>query len=248
MTLPDLVQSKQLNPTGIGQSQLYLIVSFYVLQRHNLFLLRNYRNDYLISFRLRLNFLPQGVGKAPSNAARDRMLALAERILTEMRRDISRTADSERNALAAPVFDVGGQLLPNQSQAPSSSAAHVPPQSSSDHDAACAAIGTLLHYLQDASSARSQLCDISKICSAAIEQCQPLLKERAVDMTFDGRQRFLPLRVLFVDDNAFVRLTPHASAVRRRLPHCVCRCGGTWNAWREIEATITSRVTTASHA
>ena len=199
MTLPDVVQSNQLKPTGLGQSQLYLLVSFYVLMRHNLFLLRNYRNDYLISFRLRLNFLPQGVGKAPSNAAKDRMLALAERILTEMRRG--------NGAHAAPLSDVGGQLLPNQSQPPSSSAAHEPPQTSSVLDAACAAVGTLLHYLQDASSAKSQLCDISKICSAAIEQCQPLLKERAVDMTFDGRQRFLPLRVLFVDDNAFVRLT-----------------------------------------
>lgn len=143
MTLPDIVQSNQLNPTGLGQSQLYLLVSFYVLQRHNLFLLRNYRNDYFISFRLRLNFLPQGVGKAPSNAARDRMLALAQRILTEMSLDSSRAADNER---AAPLSDVSGQTLPNQSEAPSSPAALVPLVSSSDHDAACAAIGMLLQY------------------------------------------------------------------------------------------------------
>jgi hypothetical protein len=147
MTLPDIVQSNQLNPTGLGQSQLYLLVSFYVLLRHNLFLLRNYRNDYSISFRLRLNFLPQGVGKVPSNAARDRMLALAERILTEMRLDNSRTADdNERGTHAAPLSDVGSQLPPNESQAPSPPALHVPPLSSSDHDAACAAIGTLLQY------------------------------------------------------------------------------------------------------
>jgi hypothetical protein len=250
MTLPDIVQSNQLRPTGLDQSQLYLLVSFYVLLRHNLFLLRNYRNDYLMSFRLRLDFLPQGVGKAPSNAARDRMLALTETILTEMRLDNCRTAGNELDTHAAQLSDVGGKLLPNQSQAPLPTAviaAHLPPVPSSHHDAACAAVDTLLRYLQDASSARSQLCDISEICRAVIEQCQPLLKEREVDMTFDGRQSVLPLRVLLVDDNAFVRLRPPGLCTARScLPHCVCRCEGSWNDLREIEVTTTSPAATAN--
>jgi hypothetical protein len=67
LTLPVVIQKQQLSPVYIAQSQLFLLVSFFVLQRHNLFLLRSYRNDYLISFRQKLNFLPQGLDHAPSN-------------------------------------------------------------------------------------------------------------------------------------------------------------------------------------
>ena len=61
MTLPDVLQSAQTAPTSvIGQSQLFILMSVFILQRHNLFLLRVHRKDYLHSARRRLNFLPQG--------------------------------------------------------------------------------------------------------------------------------------------------------------------------------------------
>lgn len=56
-------------------------------------------------------------------------------------------------------------------------------------------------------------------------------------MKFDGRQSFVPLRVLFVDDNTFVRSSPRVLCVPQCAPHCVCRCEGTWNVSREIEGT-----------
>ena len=106
MTLDAVVQYHQLSPTPeVGQSQLWILVSFYVLLRHNLFLLRSYRNDYVVSVRQRLNFLPQGVGNAPSNPARDRMLTLAEKILEQLEPE---AGDSNPIPSAQPE-------LPNQS-------------------------------------------------------------------------------------------------------------------------------------
>ena len=153
-----------------------------------------------MSVRQRLNFLPQGIGNAPSNATRDRMLVLTGKILTHMT-----SLDTTNSNGILPVERACAAFLPNQPDAAPSSADCPSSQASSDRDPACAAISTLLSYLQNASSARSQLCDLSDICQAAIKQCQPLLKERRVDVAFAGRQRSLPLRVLFVDDNAFAR-------------------------------------------
>ena len=138
----------------MGQSQIFLLVSVYGLYRHNLFRLRNYRNEYLMSVRQRLNFLPQGIGNAPSNATRDRMLVLTGKILTHMTSLDTTNSNGilpvERGACAA--------FLPNQPDAAPSSADCPSSQASSDRDPACAAISTLLSYLQNASGARSQPC------------------------------------------------------------------------------------------
>jgi CheY-like chemotaxis protein len=202
MTLPEIVQSNQLNPTWIGQSQLYLLVAFYVLQRHNLFLLRNYRHDYLMSFPQRLSHLPQGLGNAPSNAARDRMVDLVGNILTQM--TSMTTSRGVSSGEEVPRDSAQGAFLLNQPDAVASSGYAATSQPITDHKDACSAISALLCYLKDDSSALSQPCDISDICIEAIHQCQPLLKHRQVDMNFAGRRRVLPLRVLFVDDNQFV--------------------------------------------
>jgi hypothetical protein len=169
MTLPQIIQDNQLKPTYISQSQLYLLVSFIVLLRHNLFLLQNYRNDYVVSFRQRLNYLPQGLGNAPSNAARDRFLDLAGEILEQM---MNHSADGP----GEPVQRTPCAFLPNQLDSSTSLVALPSSSTSSDHHDACQAISTLVCYLQDSSTARSQYCDVSDICKAAINQCQPLLK------------------------------------------------------------------------
>ena len=97
MSLPDIIQSHQVT-TGFGMStsQLWILVSFFVLQRHNLFLLRIHRKDYLLSARRRLNFLPQGDSNVPSNPARDRMLALNEKILAQLQRDDADSSEVRR--------------------------------------------------------------------------------------------------------------------------------------------------------
>jgi CheY-like chemotaxis protein len=190
MTLDKMVQWHQLSPTPeVGQSQLWILVSFYVLLRHNLFLLRSYRNDYVVSVRQKLNFLPQGVGNASSNPARDRMLTLAEKILEHLRPE---AGDSNLAPSAQPELPNQSLLASRQSQ---------PLAARAD---ACASIAALVAYLKDASSASSQVCNLFDICNAAIRTCQPLLKDRSVDLKFMGRRRWLPLRVLLVDDNAFV--------------------------------------------
>ncbi len=166
-------------------------MSFYVLQRHNLHLLRNYRNDYQQSFRQRLDFLPQGLGHTVSNPARDRMLALAQKILSTM---------SQMEASEAPDFA--------RAPAPPSLALVAVSEISSpcfEHAAACSAISTLVSYLQHAGTAGSRVCDLSDVCNAAIAQCEPLLKKRSVSLKFLGRQRSLPLHVLLVDDSPLVR-------------------------------------------
>ena len=151
MTLPQIIQDHQLKPTYISQSQLYLLVSFIVLLRHNLCLLQNYRNDYIVSFRQGLNFLPQGLGNAPSNAARDRFLDLAGEILEQM------TAYSSVDpGDIDPMDHTDGSFLPNQSDSASSLDASSSSNSSSDHHEACQAISTLVSYLKDSSTARSQ--------------------------------------------------------------------------------------------
>ena len=217
MTLPEEIKGKLLSPTEVPQSQLYILVSFYVLQRHNLQLLRNYRKDYIASFRQRLSFLPQGLGHAPSNPARDRMIVLAQKILSQM-----------TQSGGAEPFGVSAAVLPGQPspiEMPLVTAGEPP---SLEHAAACTAISTLVSYLQDSSTARSRVCDLSDICKAAIRQCGPLLKKRSVSLRFVGRQRRLPLRVLLVDDTLLARrilerlarnrgyfaLFPHSAFVR----------------------------------
>ena len=193
MTLPEEVKGKLLRPTEVPQSQLYILVSFYVLQRHNLQLLRNYRKDYIASFRQRLSFLPQGLGHAPSNPARDRMIILAQKILSQM-----------TQSGGAEPFGVSAAVLPGQ-PSPEVPMVTAGEPSSLEHVAACTAISTLVSYLQDSSTARSRVCDMSDICKAAIRQCEPLLKKRSVSLRFVGRQRRLPLRVLLVDDTPLAR-------------------------------------------
>ena len=211
MTLPDIVQANQLQPTYISQSQLYILVAFFILQRHNLFLLRSYRNDYLFSYHQRLDFLPQGVGHAPSNPARDRMLVLAQRILSQM------------TALEDGGCDVGAAAMPpDDASMVEMSAMRSSP---AEHDAACSAISTLVCYLQDASSATSRVCDLSDICQAAIVQCAPMLKNRSVSLHFAGRQRCLPLRVLLVDDSVLVRKFLERLARNRGYYYLACSDG-----------------------
>jgi hypothetical protein len=195
MTQPEVIKNNLLSPTpGVPQSQLFIIVSFYVLQRHNLQLLRNYRKDYIISFRQRLSFLPQGQGHVPSNRARDRMIDLAQKILSQM------TQSEGMEPLGVPAAVLPGQ--PSSAEMPVGNARSLP---SSEHAAACTAISALVSYLQDSSTARSRVCDLSDICKAAIRQCGPLLKKRSVSLRFVGRQRRLPLRVLLVDDSLLAR-------------------------------------------
>jgi hypothetical protein len=194
MTQPEVIKNNLLSPTYVPQSQLYILVSFYVLQRHNLQLLRNYRKDYVISFRQRLSFLPQGQGHAPSNRARDRMIDLAQKILSQM-------TQSE----GVEPFGVSAAVLPGQPSSAEMSVGNARSLPSSEHAAACTAISALVSYLQDSSTARSRVCDLSDICKAAIRQCGPLLKKRPVSLRFVGRQRRLPLRVLLVDDSLLAR-------------------------------------------
>ena len=129
MTLPEEVKGKLLRPTEVPQSQLYILVSCYVLQRHNLQLLRNYRKDYIISFRQRLSFLPQGLGHAASNPARDRMIVLAQKILSQM------TQSGGAEPFGVPAAVLPGQ--PSSGDMPPDTAGELP---SLEHAAACTGI------------------------------------------------------------------------------------------------------------
>jgi CheY-like chemotaxis protein len=196
VTLPDIVQVHQLSPTGgISQSQLCLLVSFFVLQLHNLFLLRIHRNDYFFSARQRLNHLPQGGGNLLSNPARDRMIVLADEILSQISRVKDETQDVALAECAPPAL----------SNASVSAVAETVSRPSSALFRAHTAISNLVRYLKDANTSRCEVCDLSHICKSVISSCQPLLDESSVVVKFLGRRSFLPLRLLLVDDNAFVR-------------------------------------------
>jgi CheY-like chemotaxis protein len=199
---PDAIRNNQLSPTaGINQSQLYIIVSFYVLIRHNLHILRNYRNDYLSTFHQRLDFLPQGVDNAPSNPSQDRMIILAQKVLLQM---TQMAVPKDHTVTGQPV-----ESLPNHpsSAALSAVVSASTPLPSSKYAAACSAISTLVCFLQSSGTASSSstVCNLSEICQAAISQCKPLLKKRVVSLNFLGHRPFVPLRVLVVDDSALVR-------------------------------------------
>jgi CheY-like chemotaxis protein len=191
--------------------------------------------DYLKSVRQRLSFLPQGAGSAPSNLARDHMIVLAQRILQHMPTQLAaKSSDDPSRSLdhrSAQDESMQGQFGPAASFAPESSS-----QLSPSHTAACSTINTLLHYLQDASSCRSQMCNLSEICQAAINQCQPLLKTRPVDMKFLGRKCSKPLRVLLVDDSAFVRRRLERLMINRGYHYESCSDGE--SAVKAFEATL----------
>ena len=195
VSLPDAIQRNQQHLAVMDTSQLYVLVACCILFLHNLFLLRNYRNDYATGVRLRLNFLPQGVGNLPNNPARNRMIALTQRILTEVTSIVENSPCNNALERSEPSRDSSYGL----------SAPSLTSKLSSEQAASCTAIQTLLHFLQDASSSKSQTCNISDICRSTINQCMPLLKDNSVSIKFAGRQRFLPLRVMLVDDSAFVR-------------------------------------------
>ena len=228
MTQPDIIQAHQLSPAGISMSQLWTLASFFVLQRHNLFLLRIHRKDYLLSARRRMNFLPQGDGNVPLSPARDRMLVLAEQILAQLRCD-----DADSNDVRLAERAPAGLL--NRSASTASGAA----ESSGSLAAraqACAAIGTLVRYLKDANITSSQLCNLSDICKSAMDTCMPLQKERSVVLKFAGRQRSLPLRVLLVDDQALV-LKRLQRLARNRGYHYVC-CSNLESGVKAFEASL----------
>ena len=229
MSLPDIIQSHQVT-TGFGMStsQLWILVSFFVLQRHNLFLLRIHRKDYLLSARRRLNFLPQGDSNVPSNPARDRMLALTEKILAQLQRDDVDSSDV-RSAERAPAG------LLNRS-ASTASAAAVSSGPSQARVKACAAIGTLINYLKDAGTDNFQVCNLSHICKSAISTCETLQREHSVVLKFAGRQRRLPLRVLLVDDLPFA-LKRMQRLARNRGYHYEC-CSDVESCVKVFEATL----------
>ena len=230
MSLPDIIQLRQMTPGGLGisTSQLWILVSFFVLQRHNLSLLRIHRTDYLLSARRRLNFLPQGDSNVPFNPARDRMLALTEKILAQLQRDDADSSDV-RSVERAPA------ALLNRS-ASTASAAAVSSGPSQAHVKACAAIGTLVNYLKDVGKDNFQVCDLSHICSSAISTCETLQKEHSVVLRFAGRQRHLPLRVLLVDDTALV-LKRLQRLARNRGYHYEC-CSNVESCVTAFEATL----------
>ena len=212
MTLPDVLQSAQTSHTGfMAQSQLYMLVSFFVLQRHNLFLLRIHRMDYLLSSRRRLNFLPQGNGNDSMLLipARARMLALTESILKQLERDddLSESANSAH--------------APFPMRSASAASAAVSSRSSAARAEACSHISTLVRYLNSSVMSSPQVCNLSDICRAAISTCMPLQNESSVVLKYAGRQRCLPLRVLLVDDQEFV-LKRLQRLVRNRGYHYKC--------------------------
>jgi CheY-like chemotaxis protein len=228
-TLPNVIQSRQQNSAGMDTSQLYIIVACYILLLHNLFLLRNYRNDYATGVRLRLNFLPQGVGNLPTNPTRNRMIQLVQQIVTETTSIVENSPCD--NALERP--DTSRDSSTSCSDPNSLS---LDSKRSSEQAASCAAIKTLLYFLQDASCSKSQVCNVSEVCLATINQCMPLLKNHSISIEFAGRQRFLPLRVMLVDDSAFVRSCLRRFA-RNRGYYYVC-CSDGVSAVKAFEATL----------
>ncbi len=233
MTLPDPVRNMLLSPTGgIGMEQLWILVSFFVLQRHNLFLLRIHRKDYLLSARRRLSFLPQGDGQSPFAPARDRMLVLAESILSQLQPGAATTSGAPRAGRAA----ASDAAAPRSAAAAGSPAGGARLESPAARAQACAAIGTLVRYLKESSMGSSQVCDVSDICQAAMDTCKPLERERSVELTFAGRQRWLPLRVLLVDDQAYV-LKRLQRLARNRGYHYEC-CTSVESCVRAFEASL----------
>ncbi len=208
--------------------------------------LRNYRTDYLKSVRQRLNFLPQGADSAPSNLARDHMIVLAQRILEHMpTQAAAKSNDDPSHSLACfsardnsmhSRFGSAPSFVSSPSSQLSPSHTTLSSQLSPSHTAACSTIDTLLHYLQDASSCRPQMCNVSEICQAAINQCLPLLKTRHVDMKFLGRKCCKPLRVLLVDDSAFVRRRLERLMINRGYHYESCSDGE--SAVKAFEATL----------
>jgi hypothetical protein len=173
---------------GLGMAQLWTLVSFFVLQRHNLFLLRVYRKDYLFRPRRKMKFLPQGDSNVPTTPARDRMMILAEKILQQLKieDDLKKAAAAaERASAELPLDAAAGEPSPLET--------------------ACTTVSSLVQYLKDSSCGNPpKPCDLFDICTSTIQMCRTLTvnlpQNKKCVLTFAGRQRFLPLRVLLVDD------------------------------------------------
>lgn len=159
------------------------------------------------------------------------MIVLAQRILEHMP-----TQAAAKPNVPIAHLSARDNLMHGQFGSAPSFVSSPPSQLSSSHTAACSTINTLLHYLQDASSCRPQICNLSEICQAAIDQCLPLLKTRPVDMKFLGRKCCKPLRVLLVDDSAFVRRRLERLMMNRGYHYESCSDGE--SAVKAFEATL----------
>jgi CheY-like chemotaxis protein len=159
------------------------------------------------------------------------MLVLAQRIMSQM---VALETESAVHAAA--------DHPPHDASSVEMSATR---SSSAQHAAACSAVSTLVSYLQDASSAMSRVCDMSDICKAAIAQCAPLMKNRSVSLSFAGRQRSLPLRVLLVDDAALVRRVLERFARNRGYYYLSCSDGE--SCVRAFEASLRGERSAYSH-
>ena len=219
-------------------AQLWTLVSFFILQRHNVFLLRVYRNDYQLRPRRKMNFLPQGDDNVPTTPARDRMLHLVEKILMQLQGELKNDAATSSEDIPQPSAarsDGGSPALPLEAY----SARGTPPPL----ETACSAVGSLVRYLRDASCSNPpKPCDMFEICSSTIQICRAVTlnrPEKHVVLTFAGRQRFLPLRVLLVDDKESI-LKRLQRLMRNRAYHYEC-CSNAESSIKAFEQSLSER-------